>query len=66
MLLGATFRHNVSQKHKNCDIFASRYLKQLTSIGVLSEIALGREKLFLHPKLLQLLTRDSNTFTDYP
>ena len=45
---------------------ASRYLKQLTSIGVLSEIALGREKLFLHPKLLQLLTRDSNTFTDYP
>lgn len=45
---------------------ASRYLKQLTSIGVLREIAVGREKLFLHPKLLQLLTRDSNTFTDYP
>lgn len=45
---------------------ASRYLKQLVEIGVLEEQALGREKLFLHPKFLRLLIRESNTFTDYP
>ena len=45
---------------------ASRYLKRLTEIGVLREIAVGREKLFIHPKLMQLLTRDSNELTAYP
>jgi Fic family protein len=45
---------------------ASRYLKQLTEIGVLEEKTMGREKLFLHPKFLQLLIRESNTFTEYP
>ncbi|CAN5391716.1 Fic family protein [soil metagenome] len=44
---------------------ASRYLKQLTDIGVLEEKTVGREKLFLHPKLLRLLTRESNTFAPY-
>ena len=44
---------------------ASRYLKQLVDIGVLEERAVGREKLFIHPKLLQLLTRDSNTVARY-
>jgi Fic family protein len=38
---------------------ASRYLKALVSIGVLREQAFGREKLFVHPKLMNLLTRDS-------
>src|SRR6267378_2498723 len=37
---------------------ASRYLKALVSIGVLEERALGREKLFVNPKLMNLLTRD--------
>lgn len=45
---------------------ASRYLKALVSIGVLKEITSGREKLFVHPKLLQLLTRETNTFKPYP
>jgi Fic family protein len=45
---------------------ASRYLKQLAEIGVLKEVAVGREKLFIHPKLVQLLTRDSNRITPYP
>jgi Fic family protein len=45
---------------------ASRYLKQLVSIGVLNEITLGREKLFIHPKLMQLLTKDDNTVAAYP
>lgn len=43
----------------------SRYLKALVSIGVLREQTLGREKLFLHPKLLALLTRDANAFEPY-
>jgi hypothetical protein len=35
-------------------------LKALVSIGVLREQAFGREKLFVHSKLLDLLTRDEN------
>jgi len=44
---------------------ASRYLKALVSIGVLRDQAFGREKLFVHPKLMTLLTRDSNAFQPY-
>ena len=40
---------------------ASRYLKALASIGVLREQAFGREKLFVHPKLMNLLTRETKT-----
>lgn len=45
---------------------ASRYLKQLVDIGVLQERTVGREKLFIHPKLMNLLTRDDNAVTAYP
>jgi Fic family protein len=41
---------------------ASRYLKQLVEIGVLQERLVGREKLFVHPKLMQLLSADSNNY----
>ena len=44
---------------------ASRYLKELVNIGVLEEQAVGREKLFVHPKFLRLLTRETNAFTPY-
>ena len=44
---------------------ASRYLKDLVGIGVLSEEKVGRDKLFLHQKLMQLLTRESNSFAPY-
>ena len=44
---------------------ASRYLKALAGAGVLDERAVGKEKLFVHPKLMTLLTRDSNTFKPY-
>lgn len=44
---------------------ASKYLKSLCKIGVLEEIQVGREKLFVHPKFLQLVTRDSNKFDNY-
>ena len=44
---------------------ASRYLKALVDIGVLREQAVGKEKLFVHPKLLTLLTRESNESEPY-
>jgi len=44
---------------------ASVYLKQLADIGVLNEIQAGKEKLFVHPKLIQLLTEDNNNFNSY-
>lgn len=44
---------------------ASIYLKQLCEIGVLMEIEVGREKLFIHPKLLDLLTTEHNEATRY-
>jgi len=44
---------------------ASRYLKELVALGVLREMTYGKEKLFIHPKLMQLLSRDSNGFEPY-
>lgn len=44
---------------------AAQYLKQLVEIGVLIEAPATKEKLFIHPKLMQLLTRDSNDFKRY-
>ncbi len=44
---------------------ASVYLKELVRIGVLEEKTVGREKLFIHPKLMRLLTREANEFTLY-
>ena len=44
---------------------ASEYLKKLASIGVLEERQVGRERLFLHPKLFNLVTQDGNDFQKY-
>lgn len=44
---------------------ASVYLKELVKIGVLDEKPVGREKLFIHPKLMRLLTREANDFAPY-
>jgi len=44
---------------------ASRYLKELAELGVLEERKVGKEKLFVHPKLMRLLTQDSNEFVAY-
>ncbi|MCZ6803469.1 MAG: Fic family protein [Proteobacteria bacterium] len=44
---------------------ASKYLKQLEEIGVLREEKEGRDKPFMHPKLMNLLTKDSNAFNEY-
>ncbi|MBD8808882.1 cell filamentation protein Fic [Pseudomonas syringae] len=44
---------------------ASRYLKELVSIDVLQEAQVGKEKLFIHPRLMRLLAHDSNDFKRY-
>ncbi len=44
---------------------ASVYLKQLVEIGVLEEVTTGKEKLFIHSKLMQLMTQDSNKIKPY-
>ncbi len=44
---------------------AAAYLKKLVNIGVLEEIKLGREKLFIHPRFLRLLTDDDNEIKPY-
>ena len=44
---------------------ASRYLKALATIGVLREQTAGREKLFVHVRLLTLLTSDTHEFDGY-
>ncbi|CAM3605846.1 protein of unknown function [Xenorhabdus nematophila AN6/1] len=44
---------------------ASVYLKQLTDIGILQELTVGKEKLFVHLKLMQLMTQDTNDVAGY-
>lgn len=47
-------------------VSASRYLKQLADIGILREEKVGRDKLFVHGKYMQLLGQDDHTFAPYP
>lgn len=44
---------------------ASRNLKRLVELGILTEMVVGRDKLFIHPKLLRLLKKNGNTFRTY-
>jgi Fic family protein len=44
---------------------ASRYLKELAQLGVLNEVTAGKEKLFIHPRLMRLLTTDHNHWPRY-
>jgi Fic family protein len=44
---------------------ASEYLKQLVEIGVLQEQQVGREKIFINPKLMRLLDQPNNNFLPY-
>lgn len=44
---------------------ASVYLKELARIGVLTEEKVGRDKIFLHRKYLDLLSSDEHTFEPY-
>jgi hypothetical protein len=40
-------------------------LVHLVRIGVLQKQEVGREKFFIHTKLMELLTRDKNGFDPY-
>ncbi len=44
---------------------ASVYLAQLVDIGVLTATEVGRDKLFIHPKLMALLRQEGNQFAAY-
>ncbi|MGZ9711948.1 protein adenylyltransferase Fic [Glaciimonas sp. GNP009] len=44
---------------------ASRYLKELVMIGVLREVEVGKEKIFIHPKLMKLVTQETNEIIPY-
>jgi Fic family protein len=44
---------------------ASVYLKALRDIGVLREMKAGREKLFIHPNLMTLLTAEDHKVPEY-
>ena len=44
---------------------ASRYLKDLVEVGVLVAQPFGKEKLFIHPKLMKILSHDRNHFEAY-
>lgn len=57
---------NLTQKNIVERQAASRYLKTLTQIGVLREISEGRDKIFIHPKLMSLLSDETNKFKLYP
>lgn len=58
--------HNLTQRDIARRQTASLYLKKLAALHVLQETTVGREKLFVHPKLMKLLTRDSNQLSAYP
>ena len=44
---------------------ASKYLKEMVALSVLVEQSVGKEKLFIHPKLMKLLSHDGNQFAPY-
>ena len=44
---------------------AAVYLRDLCTIGVLSELKIGRERVFVHPKFMKLLVDDRPEFVNY-
>lgn len=44
---------------------AASYLQDLEKIGILKPIKIGREKIFVNPKYIHLLTNEGNTFSAY-
>jgi Fic family protein len=44
---------------------ASRYLQDMVTIGVLREVKVGKEKLFIHPRLMQLLADEVHEVSAY-
>lgn len=44
---------------------ASVYLKQLADIGVVNEVTAGKEKIFIHTRLMRLMSQDNNHIQPY-
>lgn len=44
---------------------ASTYLKKLSEAGILEEVSFGKDKLFIHPKLMDLLKSPAHQFVPY-
>ena len=55
----------VDSRHRRKPNTASKYLKELVRLGVLEEEKVGREKVFLHRKYLDVLFSDGHTFEPY-
>lgn len=51
--LGSTGPAGIAQRQT-----AATYLKALSEIGVLDPVTVGREKLFINPRLMRLLTAE--------
>jgi Fic family protein len=45
---------------------AASYLNVLCGAGILTESKVGKDRLFIHPKLMRLLTEEDNSFAPYP
>jgi hypothetical protein len=45
---------------------AGKYLKELAALGILEEEKVGRDKIFLHRKYLDVLFSDEHGFEPYP
>jgi Fic family protein len=59
--IGNLVEHGVAERHT-----ASAYLKELARLGILEEEKVGRDKVFLHRKYLDVLFGDAHTFEPYP
>jgi Fic family protein len=59
--IGNLVEHGVAERHT-----ASTYLKELARLGVLEEEKVGRDKIFLHRKYLDVLFSDEHGFEPYP
>ena len=59
--IGNLVEHKIAARHT-----ASAYLKELARLGILEEEKVGRDKVFLHRKYLDVLFGDAHTFEPYP
>ncbi len=57
--------NNITEKAIAKRQTTSTYLKELVRIGVLVELPSTKEKLFVHTKLMRLLSQDRNDFDLY-
>ncbi len=58
--IGNLVERGIAERH------TARYLKELCRLGVLEEEKVGRDKVFLHRKYLDVLFSDEHTFEPYP